>query len=399
MSSHVVQRAMRLVLLLLTMALLRATHRYPQSARGSMLRGAAERTRALLTVGSAASAALPARAASSGAPLLGELKLDYERVVACMNRNRVFQQLDFISSPAVKAIESSILAAYGSKFKTSGLSNRRRASTDQGFDGALDRAVAPFVPTADSPEVLRALQEVTRRLRLELSVALRRPSMARDDLAHEAYFSRSGPGVRLPRHLDERSESLKGRLGYLLRSRRSVSWLLYVHSCDWGAANGGELRTYPQARSVSGPVVVSGRDVQVAWLGCVTGLYPVFLAVQPSLDEGVLYVVKGGFRKEIVSTPIPLQEVNSLGFACFERRMIAGIRTTDRPSGGNELWAIEDAPLWERGGLPAGATAEDVTPSSGSLVLFDSVSLPHEVLPVKAGSRLAAAGWFHEEVV
>jgi Rps23 Pro-64 3,4-dihydroxylase Tpa1-like proline 4-hydroxylase len=33
----------------------------------------------------------------------------------------------------------------------------------------------------------------------------------------------------------------------------------------------------------------------------------------------------------------------------------------------------------------------------GSLVLFDSVSLPHEVLSTLQGERLAIAGWFHED--
>ena len=38
----------------------------------------------------------------------------------------------------------------------------------------------------------------------------------------------------------------------------------------------------------------------------------------------------------------------------------------------------------------------DVPPTGGSLVLFDSVAVPHEVLPTTKGERLAIAGWFHE---
>ena len=42
----------------------------------------------------------------------------------------------------------------------------------------------------------------------------------------------------------------------------------------------------------------------------------------------------------------------------------------------------------------------DISPLAGRLVLFDSVSLPHEVLPVTGDrSRIALAGWFHESVV
>jgi len=40
----------------------------------------------------------------------------------------------------------------------------------------------------------------------------------------------------------------------------------------------------------------------------------------------------------------------------------------------------------------------DVAPAAGTLVLFDSVSLPHLVREVTAKrQRIAATGWFHEE--
>ena len=38
------------------------------------------------------------------------------------------------------------------------------------------------------------------------------------------------------------------------------------------------------------------------------------------------------------------------------------------------------------------------SPEGVHFVLFDSVSLPHEVLPTHKGKRLAVAGWFHELV-
>ena len=38
----------------------------------------------------------------------------------------------------------------------------------------------------------------------------------------------------------------------------------------------------------------------------------------------------------------------------------------------------------------------DVVPAGGTLVLFDSVTVPHEVLEVTKGTRLAIAGWYHE---
>ena len=38
----------------------------------------------------------------------------------------------------------------------------------------------------------------------------------------------------------------------------------------------------------------------------------------------------------------------------------------------------------------------DVLPAAGTLVLFDSVTLPHEVLATKSRERFAISGWFHE---
>jgi hypothetical protein len=40
---------------------------------------------------------------------------------------------------------------------------------------------------------------------------------------------------------------------------------------------------------------------------------------------------------------------------------------------------------------------QDVEPLGGTLVLFDSVSLPHEVLATKTKERWACSGWFHED--
>ena len=46
--------------------------------------------------------------------------------------------------------------------------------------------------------------------------------------------------------------------------------------------------------------------------------------------------------------------------------------------------------------LGQGVEIVDVEPTAGTLVLFDSVVVPHEVLEVTRGERLAVAGWFHE---
>ena len=45
---------------------------------------------------------------------------------------------------------------------------------------------------------------------------------------------------------------------------------------------------------------------------------------------------------------------------------------------------------------PAQFAPRDVLPRGGTLVLFDSVTLPHEVLATVGRERFAASGWFHE---
>ena len=39
----------------------------------------------------------------------------------------------------------------------------------------------------------------------------------------------------------------------------------------------------------------------------------------------------------------------------------------------------------------------EVPPLAGTLVIFDSVTLPHEVLPTVGRARWATFGWMHED--
>jgi len=47
---------------------------------------------------------------------------------------------------------------------------------------------------------------------------------------------------------------------------------------------------------------------------------------------------------------------------------------------------------------PISCSVLDTSPRGGSLVMFDSVCVPHEVRTTMSGQRVALAGWFHEEV-
>ena len=49
-------------------------------------------------------------------------------------------------------------------------------------------------------------------------------------------------------------------------------------------------------------------------------------------------------------------------------------------------------------GEDGGERVRDIVPRGGTLVLFDSVSIPHEVLPTRGRERFACSGWFHERI-
>jgi len=59
----------------------------------------------------------------------------------------------------------------------------------------------------------------------------------------------------------------------------------------------------------------------------------------------------------------------------------------------------EDVEAWHGGDAPRGSGSLDVAAKACRLVLFDSVALAHEVLPVLKGQRLVLAGWFHERTL
>ena len=61
-----------------------------------------------------------------------------------------------------------------------------------------------------------------------------------------------------------------------------------------------------------------------------------------------------------------------------------------------DFTALEDRSAWDDGKEPRGSEAVDILPQRGSLVVFDSVKLPHQVQLINDGTRLALAGWFHE---
>jgi hypothetical protein len=263
----------------------------------------------------------------------------------------------------------------------------------------------------------------------------------------EQYYSISPPGSLLPRHMDERHEETKGEMGWISESRRSISWLLYLSDED---IEGGELRAY--VRHCKGPFCGSHEgNIQVGWLGsdCDIGgrdkdgrdghddddgheLYdPVFLDcwVKTPIDEDLnddnevededqrqwqplysLYRIRNNHTKnnendntkddgndngnkiveeerEYLSNPFGPHSPGWPQTMDLEPDKFGKALATQLFTPFCDLFIsteqIHDHPML-------------ILPTAGTLVLFDSVAIPHEVLTVLNGERLALAGWFHE---
>ena len=257
----------------------------------------------------------------------------------------------------------------------------------------------------------------------------------------ECYYSQSAPGSSLARHMDERHEETKGPRGWLLPSRRSLSWLIYLSETDeknegkeWDAQiNGGLLRTFPQKsyRNIERSTDVSScgdtadcgqhdGNLQVGWQVATDekqSTHPVFLDswydhINPytgiAEPHCILYTVREA-SKEYITAPWSIDALGGANAADFlqhhaqlESNRSAG---DDSPAlflqsaHAKQFRLLEDRDAWTKfpGEMPAGSIQEEILPIRGTLVVFDSVSLPHEVTAVLTGKRAALAGWFHEE--
>jgi hypothetical protein len=221
---------------------------------------------------------------------------------------------------------------------------------------------------------------------------------------------------------------MKGRRGWASDSRRSLSWLIYLCDADWTLQeNGGALRVFPQQRRMaraSGPCGASDTDLQYGWLVQRTEegegdggevVKPVFLDCWKKQDssssssggeEEKWPVYKAGLfihhsegdggeggGREYVTADF---ELHDPGTGRAREDLHAELLPALARAGGRIL-RLEDIALWDRGELPDGCvTFVDQSPTGATLVVFDSVALPHEVLRTLKGDRVALAGWFHE---
>ena len=241
-----------------------------------------------------------------------------------------------------------------------------------------------------------------------------RPSLANDisyeTKTHEIQYLHYRPGAQVFRHVDEKHVELKRPNGSRLpkkpgATRRSVTWLVYLNN-DWDPRNdGGQLRLHERAQP-STHVGALDQNLQVGWLRATgkDGEQPVFLdpfrGAGPEGETCMLYTCDaGGSKRDLSREPFANAVLQKTGGDTVASLMM------DDPVDARRFHLI-DAPktiaskiLPSPGpeGEDGGERVREIVPQAGTLVLFDSVSLPHEVLATKR-LRYGLQGWFHEQL-
>lgn len=363
--------------------------------------------------------------------------LDPSTVKKAIYSGRVYQHKNFLSEDQINIVLAEI-AQFEEKggFQRKGLSNT--VSKNQTFDRKLDRTICPvpwFLDALEGKDT-REIPSLLRKLQIHLSDVLERPTISDLSMAHECYYSKSEPGSRLPRHMDERHEELKASKGWLLPSRRSLSWLIYLSDpSDWDLErNGGALRTFPQRHAIESDSTHDG-NLQIGWLVSdddEAPSRPVYLdswfpAVGIVADDTIaephcaLYALDEQGKKQQLTRPYLTEHLQGMTMPDFLKAYAQNdsiARNSKEPPlpinsrvarqfsepllfidsrVARQFSLLEDRKDWDEGKDPDGSEIVDIVPERGSLVVFDSVKLPHQVQLIHSGTRLALAGWFHEK--
>jgi hypothetical protein len=145
-------------------------------------------------------------------------------------------------------------------------------------------------------------------------------------------------------------------------------------------------------------------NLQVGWLN---GKDPVFLDCFRPSGGAALYRLASAKNKEStkggvdflssVDFDVPRQPIDFAKFMAPQYRgsfqQISTSRLDPRFVSADTATAAVTAPA-----VIEESSTLDIVPAAGTLVLFDSVSLPHQVQPVTSErQRIAATGWFHED--
>jgi 2OG-Fe(II) oxygenase superfamily len=264
-----------------------------------------------------------------------------------------------------------------------------------------------------------------RDLRRDLAINLQRPGLlqgasvsAYGDGSTEISYTRFGPGAFLKRHVDEHHEELKGVAGWSKPTRRSLSWLIYLND-DWNLNDGGCLRCYQRTSGhPSHPVGArTNGDLQIGWLR--PSLQdpierPVFLDAQCSIGPDTskthscaMYIDDPTSHQMTISQKYYITKAFNAHPALFiaGSELLAQKILVNRKDYANRFYFIEPpksvasdwfSTIGERH-INADESSIDIAPLAATLVVFDSVTLPHEVLPSLRRARWATSGWMHED--
>ena len=339
---------------------------------------------------------------------------------SCVARGQVFVANSWLSGELLQALRSDLRRLNG-------------IGALQDMDELLGKRLKVDLNTDDwtvsgesePSEARAAVRRLIDALRVELEPIIRR-RLFLDELGSQAKFTIGKVDEPVLRHTDQRHEALGTQMHGTSDewTRRSIAWLLYLSEDDWeepgGSGRGGTLRAFPRHDCV-GAVGAHDGNQQVGWLDRGLGAEPIFLdswvvpawmagrglgdlrrewaagyedegelwsalfEVQPSYQ---LYSVRGDGQRENVS---PVHDAPSEG--CAED----GDFVEHIPS------LLEMLPSELRAGFSSTVDEHpmqrpvDVSPKGGTLVVFDTLAVPHEVSAVLEGERLLLFGFFAEE--
>lgn len=354
---------------------------------------------------SAAAAASPLPSSSAASPSL--ISQDDIRTIS---RGGVAVIPNWLPPHLIKSMRADARELFeAGQFQPDGLTNTARGRDEQGFTKKADRQTfrggAGWGSDVGDKVARDEFADRMRRLRGELALGLDRPTLEPEgERKHEMTYNWYEPGAKLGRHLDEHHEETKGVKGWQMPTRRSVTWLVYLNE-GWEVEEGGALRCFPRSEgdmsSIDVQVGAHEGNLQVGWID---GRDPVFLdCFRPSGGAALYRLVassEGGEQeRQILSSgdfDVPAQPIEFARFLPPEAReaftQISTSRLDPRFASAGSSVPVTDFDCSDE------RTILDVTPAAGTLVLFDSVSLPHLVREVTGKrQRIAATGWFHED--
>ena len=365
---------------------------------------------------------------------------------------------DFLPKSEIMALQRDAEEMYTSNhFSTDALSSYGSSGT---FDPAKDRTVLKLSQWKNIAlgdwSVRKQFSARIHDLRSDLSLNLQRPGLLRGtsistyggEGSTEISYTRFGPGAYLKRHVDEHHEELKGTAGWSKPTRRSLSWLIYLNE-NWNTdRNGGCLRCYERTSDHAISHRVGSRpngDLQIGWLRPSIQdpmERPVFLDAQCVSENNMqinnynnidattnqhycaMYIDDPNMTSRATTTTtmtsVPKYYITQL-FSAHPTLFVAGGEfltqqlLVQRKDYAHRFYFIEPPKSlitdWI-GQIRRGSSTKnishsnyhtddessmDIAPMAATLVLFDSVTLPHEVLPSLHRPRWATSGWMHED--